>query len=95
MNTNQRTRNGEAVTVPSQRKYVEYFEMYTKYMKAGAPPPLAEKVFAFLVRFAFLFALCTDCLLTYRKIPKRCKYYRYSYYESVVLKGLQYAHCTT
>jgi hypothetical protein len=95
MKTNQRTRNGEGVTVPSQRKYVEYFEMYMKYMKAGAPPPLAEKVFAFVVRFVFLFALCKDFLVAYRKIPKRCKYYRYKYYESVVLKGLPYAHYTT
>ena len=39
----QRTRDGKGVIVPSQRKYVEYYDLYLRYQELGLKPPIGSK----------------------------------------------------
>lgn len=39
----QRTSDGKGVTVPSQRKYVEYMDLYLHYQRLGCTPPIGSE----------------------------------------------------
>ena len=38
----QRTIHGKGITAPSQRKYVEYFDVYVRYLQLGVQPPISD-----------------------------------------------------
>ena len=38
----QRTRHGKGITALSQRKYVQYFDVYVRYLQLGVQPPISD-----------------------------------------------------